>query len=316
MEREMNFFDLCVACARAIGRACRWCGGWLAGLLRLTFRMWWTVIPVTLLVIGGGYYYSRIDNLKFKVQGVAMLNGAGIEQFEERYRMLQTAFQLSDQEPLKGAICEQKISGFETFCVVDALGDGVADYVDYARKSSPTDTVKVQMKDRMAIQFQMKYKDLGLIPEIEKQLLAFFNADEAMQKSYALYVKNLARELQFNHDQVEKLDSLTSEYYFHNLPGSDMIPAVKEGMLAVGDRKIHLFLNDIYEQHARTEQMDYRASFVTAPVTFENHLVVNPKAANSRRTMLPLSAMVGWLLGCCLAAMIEQRKRIISWLKK
>lgn len=316
MEHEMNFFDLCVACGKAIGRACRCCGHWLAELLRLTFRSWWIVVPVVTIAIGAGFYYTRLDNQTFKVQGVVMINGASVEQFEQRFAMLQTAFQLTDQEPLKKYICERKVAAFETFYVVDALNDSVADYVDYKHKSNPTDTVKVQMKDRLAIQFHMKYRNLALLPEVEKQLLQFLNADEAMQKSYALYVKNLARELQFNHDQVEKLDSLTSMYYFYTVPGLTPEIAVREGVVMTGDKKVHLFLDDLYAQQVRTERMDYRASFVTAPVTLENHLVVNPKAINGRRTMLPLFAIAGWLVGCCIAALIEQRKRIISWLRK
>ena len=51
MEKEMNFWDLCRACGHAIMRACRTVCGWLATLVRLTYRMWWIVLPVLILAI-------------------------------------------------------------------------------------------------------------------------------------------------------------------------------------------------------------------------------------------------------------------------
>lgn len=312
----MNFFDLCVACWHAIGRLCSRFGQWCARLLRITFRLWWIVLPVMALAIGAGLYYSREDNLTYKVQAVAMLNGASIEQFEQRYDVLKTGLQLPDSDPLKKALKERWAVGFESFYVVDVYNDSVADYVDYKKKSSPTDTIKVQMKDRMGLQFLVKKRHLKYLPQIEQQMLAFLNADEAMQKSYALYVRNMARAQQFNHDQMEKLDSLTSEYYFKSNPGSNPLGRIQEGMVLVGDWRVHLFLDQIYSHQERTAHMDYRAAFATAPVTLENHFVVNPKAKNAPKIVVPVFTLLGWLFGCLLAALIEQRKRIISWLRK
>ena len=316
MEHEMNFLDLCVAFGRAIGKACRHICHWLAELVRLTYRLWWVVIPIMILALAAGMYYTRNDNLNYKIQAIALLNGASIEQFDQRYGILASGLQLSKQDPLKKVVTGRIATRFESFYVVDVFNDSIADYVDYNGKSSPADTIDVQMKDRIALQFCMKKRNLDQLPQIEKQLLDFFNADESMQKSYALYRENMLRAQQFNHDQLEKLDSLTSEYYFKSNPGANPLADVREGLVFMGDWKVHLFLDEIYSHQRRTEHMDRRASFMTAPVVLENHFVVNPNPINAPKRMLPLFLIAGWLCGCCLAVCVEQRKRIISWLRK
>ncbi|MBR6017895.1 MAG: hypothetical protein IK073_04685 [Paludibacteraceae bacterium] len=312
---EMNFWDLCVLCARGIGRACCAVGRWVAALIRLTYRLWWIVIPVLLLMIGAGYYYTRLDNQTYQVRAIALLNGPSIQQFEQRYAVLQAAQTLPLDEPMAGHIYGRTIGDLRTYRVIDVRPDSVGDYIDFKHKSSPKDTVEVQMRDRLCLQFTMKRRNIALLETVERDMLAFLNADEAMQVAYKTYMPNLQREIRFNHEQLEKLDSLTSQYYFHTTPGVSLSTS-QEGITFAGDRKMRLFLKDIYAQHARTERMDYRASLATAPVVLENHFSLVPAPLNSRRRCLPVFAVTGWLLGCALAALIEQRKRLIAWLKQ
>ena len=108
------------------------------------------------------------------------------------------------------------VGGFITYRVIDCYNDGVADYIDFDDKSVPTDTVRVQMQDRICMQFTIKSSNMGLLPEVEKAVLDFLNTNPALQKSYEAYLPNLQKEVAFNHTQALKLDSLTSQYYFHN----------------------------------------------------------------------------------------------------
>lgn len=316
MEKEKNFWDVCVACWNGIERACCAVGHWMAELLRLTFRVWWIVFPVMILVIAAGLYYSRPDNLKYKVRAVALLNGPTIAQFDQRYAVLQAGQTIPADAPIAQTIWNRMITDLRSFRVIDVYHDSIADYVDEKMKSSPTDTINVQMQDRVCLQFTIKRRDMARIPQVEESILNYLNGDEAMQRAYKTYLPNLERQIRFNHDQVEKLDSLTTQYYFHTNPGQAPLNTVREGLLMMGDWKVRLFLEEIYKQQNRTAWMDYRADLAAAPVVLENHFSPVPAPLNSRRKCVPVSIVLGWLAGCILAALIEQRKRIIAWLKQ
>ena len=315
-QREMNFFDLCVATANAIGRGIKACGNLLAAMLRLTVRFWWIVLPVLGLFIGYGIYSTRSEKTVYKVNSVVYLNGATIQQFDQAFAPLRTTLLLPEGSQMKKFFKDQIVSHFDSYRVIDAKHDGVADYIDFKRSSSPTDTVRVQMNDRLCVQFRVKSINLCYVPEIEKEVLSLLNANEAMQASYAAYRANLEKEAAFNHTQAVKLDSLTSVFYFHNVAQKNSLKPERGEYLPTTESKIHLFLKDIYAQQKHTQLTDYRLQLATAPVTLENHFAVDPKPLNSRRQVLPKYALMGWILGCLIAELINKRKALYAWLTK
>ena len=312
MERDMNFIDLCVACGRAVGQGCKAFGCLLARMIRLSYRYWWVVITLVVLSVAGALYYTRCDNLTYKLNAVALLNGPSIQQFEQVYAPLRSGRLLPAEEAVTPFVQGKVAWRFETFRVVDCLADGEADFIDFCHKSSPVDTLNVQMNDRLGLQFRMKARDLCRLPEIEQALLAWFNSNEAMQQSYAAFLANLREEVRFNHAQAQKLDSLTSAYYFY--PQSEAKPAAN-GVSFYGDRKVRLFLDEIYEQQRHLQQGDYRLQLATAPVSLENHFTADPTPVNGRMKCLILFVLIGWACGCLIAELIDKRKALSAWLK-
>ena len=312
MEKEMNFFDLCVACGRAIGRACVALWHVLERMIRLTYRYWYIVITLVVLAVAGAYYMTRYENTTFRVNAIAMLNGASIQQFEQAYAPLRSHQLLPQDAPIGKYLYSYTAVDFKTFRVIDALGDGTEDYIDFKRKIKSTDTIHVQMNDRLCLQFSIKVRNMTAVPEIEEALLATLNSNEALQKSYATYLENLQEEVAFNHRQAVKLDSLTSAYYFQNtLPAK----AAENGVYFNGDRKVRLFLKEIYKQQVHTQQTDYRLQLATAPVVLENHFAVDPKPKIGRLKCMILFFLMGWIGACLLAGLIDRRKEILAWLK-
>ena len=185
------------------------------------------------------------------------------------------------------------------------------------KKSNPKDTVMVQMQDRLCLQFRMKVRDMGALPQVEEALLATLNADPAMQVSYQTYIANLREEVAFNHRQAVKLDSLTSAYYFNN-PAISMADAKasSNGVTFYGDRRIRLFLNEIYAQQQHMQRIDYRLQLATAPVVLENHFAVDSKPVHSRRQIMICFFLLAWIGGCLIAEIIDKRKAISAWLKQ
>lgn len=312
----MNFFDLCAACGRAIGRLCVACWHLLERMIRLTYRYWWIVLTVVALAIAAALYYTRRDNVTFKMEAVALLNGPTIQQFEQAYAAIRTGCLLPPQAPIAPYVWDRTARSFDTFRVVDCLDDNTADYIDFRRKSNPADTLNVQMHDRLCLQFRIKARDMHLVPEIEQALLATLNADPAMNNSYVAYLKNLNEEVAFNHRQAIKLDSLTSAYYFTPASAAAPMNYNGNGVNFYGDRRIRLFLDGIYEQHEHMQMVDYRMQLATAPVVLENHFALNPKPVNSRRKCLVIFFLLGWMGGCVLAEIIDKRKVIGAWLKQ
>lgn len=316
MEKEMNFIDLCVVCFRAIGRGLAAFGRLLAHMTRLTYRYWWIVITIMILGVAAAWYYTRPGNQTFKVNAVALLNGPSITQFEQAYAPLKSGMLLPEEMPLKQLLAKHKVKDFTTYRVIDCLGDSTADYIDFKRAILPVDTVEVPMHDRLCLQFRIKKRDMKLIPLVEQDVLLWLNSNEAMQGAYAAYLKNALSAVQFNHTQMAKLDSLTTHYYFHAHHGDQPLTGIGSGVVWVGDWRIHLFLDEIYEHQARTDWLDQRVQLATAPVVLENHFAVDPRPINGRAKFLILFLLLGWIGGCVLAEMIDQRKAICAWLKQ
>lgn len=314
--KEMNFFDLCVACGHAIGNACKWFVQVLAEMCRLTYRSWWLVGLVVIMAIAASLYYTRQDNLKFRFNAVLRLNGPSIQQFEQAYIPLKSGLTLPEDAAITPFVKKREVTEIMTFRVVDCLDDGVADYIDFSGKSSPIDTVKVQMQDRICLQFRVKQRNFEYLPEIENAILAYLNANDALQSAYRTYLPNLRSEAEFNHRQALKLDSLTSNYYFYHPSSAQPMNYNGNGVNFYGDRRVRLFLDEIYDQREHMEMLDQRLQLATAPVTLENHFSIDPKPVNGRIKYLIIFLLLGWIAGCALAAGVEQRKTIVEWLNK
>lgn len=312
----MNFFDLCVAFGRAIGRGFAACWRVLERMIRLSYRYWYVVVTILVLAIAAALYYCRQENLTYKMNAVAMLNGPSIQQFEQSYAPLLSGRLLPDEAAITPYIKDKVATHFMTYRVIDCLDDGMPDYIDFKHKSQPTDTVKVQMQDRLCLQFRIKAKNMDQVPAIEQALLAWFNSNDAMQQSFTMYRSNLSQEVAFNHSQAQKLDSLTSSYYF-NVPSTTRpMNFGGNGVHFYGDRRIELFLDDIYDQHQYMQLKDYRMEFATAPVTFENHFFAYPIPVNNPIKMIVIFFFLGWLFGCGIAEIIDRRRAIMEWLRQ
>lgn len=315
MEKDMTFIDLCVECGRGIANGCKAFGRLLARMVRLSVRYWWVVTVCVVLGLAAALYYTRSENLTYKLNAVALLNGPSIQQFEQAYAPLRSGRLLPADAAITPIVTEKTAKAFNTYRVIDCLDDGNADYIDFKRKSKPYDTLNVQMSDRLCLQFRLKARDLDRLPEIEKGVLDYLNSNEPMQQSYVSYLANLREAVRFNHAQAQKLDSLTSAYYFYNVSSAQPMNYSGNGVNFYGDRKIRLFLDQIYAQQKHMQQGDYRIQLATAPVVLENHFTAAPKPVNGRMKYMLLFLILGWALGCLIAELIDKRKALSEWLK-
>lgn len=312
----MNFWDLCVACTRAIGRGCMFAWQVITHMLRLTYRYWWLVVTLVVLGVAAAIYHTRQDNLLYRVNAVAFVNGGTLQQFENAFAPLRSGCLLPENAAITPYLAYKQAQHFQLFRVVDVRNDEKPDYIDFKRKSSPKDTLEVQMHDRVCIQFRTPAYAIPMIPDIEQAVLDMLNSNPALQRSYESYLANLREEVAFNHRQTTKLDSLTSVYYFAN-PTISMQEGRggSNGVSFYGDRRVRLFLGDIYKQQHHTQVGDYRMLKASAPVVLENHFEVDPSPVMGRMKCTILFFLLAWIGGCALAELIDKRKALNAWLK-
>lgn len=317
-QREMNLFDFCHAIARGIGKGIKWLVWRLGDMLRLSFRQWWIVLIVVALCLAAALYYSREGNRSYKVDVVANLNGITNNMVRAEFERLDKAFYLTEQQNLATML---NIDGelangtcrFETFDVIDLLADTTIDMVDYNRSTPMMDTLYARVPNMVAMRFRTKHPNR--VPELENAILNYLNTRPYFQSLYETYYKGLEREARFHRDQVEKLDSLTSVFYFSQNNREQVQMKVWESGMVVGRREIDLFLEDVYLEMRESEYINARLTVATAPVVLQSHFVINPLAVNGPWKMSAIAIVVGWLLGLMVAALVENRKRILAWLQ-
>ncbi len=321
-NNEIDLYEIMQGCTRFAKRFCNAVVRFIQEFLRLCVRKWWIVLPLILLSVGAALYYSRLDNRTYKVNAIAVLNGFTTSQFEQVFSPLYSTddtlfvyMQVRPDEPIMRYISDKTISRPCTFSVIDYNCDSTIDMVDYERKIAMGDTTI--MHDHIAMQFRIKRRNIHKLPEVSEALMTYLNSNHTLQSAYEAYLPTLDREVRFNHDQIEKLDSLTSAFYFNNNPSEQLFyKNTKDGEgIFLGERRIHLFLNNIYAHIAHTGVVDQRKQLATAPVVLVNNFVIDPKPVNSPLKCVLLFGLAGWLLGAFIALILEQRKAIVAWLK-
>lgn len=296
----MNFFDLIVLTVKALKRLINGVANSLGALIRLSYRQWYVVGVVMLLMAVLALVYSRPSNRRYQVDGLLALNGPSLSLVKQVLK------------PIEQGTCMKDVVKLRSYDVIDCLADSTADFVDYKSRTSLTDTLHRHMTDYLAIRFQIR--DTASLGTIENELLAYLNSYPQIQNSYACYAANLREEAVYCHTQMQRLDSLTHAFYFEQ----GVMPQVASDSrnLLIGDRRIHLFLDDINGHIAHTNFVDQRLARATAPVVVEGTFALQPIAKNHPVWMVLFALLAGYLLGCLIALMIEKRKAISAWLKQ
>jgi len=315
---EMNLWDVCKSIARGIADTGKALLRLLANMIRLTYRFWWITGITIAIAIACSLYYTRESNRRYKATAIVCINGPAVSEVQNWYEALEQNFpaHMTEEQTLisrLGLDAEQAaaLSHFRSFRVIDCMHDGTADYVDMKNRNNGTDTLQVRMEDQLALQFQTK--DPKHLHQAEEAIMAYLNSNPQFQESFRQYHANATRQWQFDRQQIEKLDSLTSLFYQAASGIQTQTPSVN---MAMGKREVVLFLDDIEEYFHRKDLRDHRYTLCTAPLTLQGHFVAAPRAVNGPLKCLALALIIGWCIGCILALMWEKRKQISAFLKQ
>ena len=316
-SREMNLLDLCAALGRAVVRVLKALLSALAAMVRISYRYYWLVLIILSLSVAAALYYSRPANRIYRVDALAMINGATHDVVTQAYLQLEEAnksFVHQNLHALLGitpALAKQQ-SHFAVYNVFDYMADGTADVIDYASQLPLDDTTCVRMSDRLALQFYTKQPDS--VPLMQDAILRYLNSQQMIQAPYTQFRANLEREVKFHHDQIDKLDSLTSVYYFSQSSSSQL--AIEQQSLVLGTPKVTLFLDDVLEEMSVLKYTDTRLSYADAPVVLLSPFVVSSVPVNTPLKCSLLAMLLGWVLSVLIALCVQYRGQLRLWLQE
>lgn len=317
MDKNMNLFDLTAAFFRWIGKVCSGC--WHLGLdsLRLSLHYWYISLVCIILFAGLGIYFSRPTNRIYKAEAIVYLNGPQIEDVKQVFKPLEQNFpffpnqELGQMLGLEGNQAST-LRRFETFNVIDFLNDSTIDQIDYKRKHKLTDTVNVIMPNVLCLRFRTKHPEL--VPVVGEKIISYLNSNASLQASFAKKHALQERKVKFCHDQIEKLDSLTSAFYFEQGGAAQAQMKWGNGMV-LGRREIKLFTDEILCFYNKTEMAERELARCTAPVVLQQPFTTDPDAVNGRLKCTFIGLVLGYIFGCLIALAVKRRKQLKEWYK-
>ncbi len=319
--REMNLWELCLICFRGIGNACRWLWQFCTDTLRLSLQLWYIVLPIVIMVVAGALYYSRPDNRIYRVGTMVHLSGVNRTEVSQVYQSLNLATPefVNDKQTLSSLLGvtekqAKKLRKFDTWGVLDFQHDSIPDVVDKKNKHDLADTVTVVMPDYLYLCFQTKAPQEAQV--VGQAVVNYLNNNVELHEAYVANRKVLQRKAEFCRTQIDKLDSLTTSFYFEQAGTGHIRYDRWNSAMIVGDRRIDLLHPDILALIQATEVVEKQLVQASAPVVAMGDFVVDPRAVNSCLKCLVLGLLAGYVLGCGAAFAWKRRKAFTQWLRE
>ncbi|NDV46429.1 hypothetical protein D0T49_05165 [Paludibacter sp. 221] len=288
----------------------------LGEVTRLLFRHKILTSIILILCILCGLYLSRHSVRRYEADAMAILNGSLAQTVKEVSSQLETASPLSNSSTLSAKLSlpdsiTRNILEIKSFYVIDFLNDSTPDVVDFKHKHDLTDTINIRMHNRLY--FRIKTKNVSQLPVFESAFVNYFNTNDRLQYEFQTKKANLAKKIELTDAEINRLDSLAKFSYFRN---SDLQLQMAYNRLYVGDQRKQLFYEDMLGLQNQLLKDEIEFVNFTEPVVLPTGFVVNPQAKNNRTKCLLISISIGVALSILLSLMVENRKRIFSYLSK
>lgn len=319
-HKETSLFDLIYAACKACGRGINRIICLLSRMIRLSWRKAYIVLPLLILGLAAGIYWTRPENRKYKVEAVLILNGP--TEFDVAQALMPIEFavdaNMSETQNLQNLLqLEPEIARvttrFEHFPVIDFRHDSVPDMIDYKRSHKRSDTLDIVMDNRIAVRFRTK--NINSVPTVQQNLLQYLNSQPQIQAAFEAKKADIERFAEFCRVQTEVLDSFIVEFYFNQGTGSQNKVRPWSPGLVVGSREVQAMHNDMFELLERRKQVTHELSLMTAPVVLDSNFALNPEPVRNPHIWRILFMLAGWIAGTILAWLIEDRKNILAWLR-
>ena len=319
-HKETSLFDLIYAACKACGRGINRIICLLSQMIRLSWRKAYIVLPLLILGLAAGIYWTRPENRKYKVEAVLILNGP--TEFDVAQALMPIEFavdaNMSETQNLQNLLqldpgIARVTTLFEHFPVIDFRHDSVPDMIDYKRSHKRSDTLDIVMDNRIAVRFRTK--NINSVPTVQQNLLQYLNSQPQIQAAFEAKKADIERFAEFCRVQTEVLDSFIVEFYFNQGTGCQNKVRPWSPGLVVGSREVQAMHNDMFELLERRKQVTHELSLMTAPVVLDSNFALNPEPVRNPHIWRILFMLAGWIAVAVLAWLIEDRKNILAWLR-
>ena len=320
-QSNLTLWDLIKTFCRWVGKCCVAFLDVLLKQIKISFRKWYIVLPVVALGIAVSLYYSRVENRKYKAEGMAVIHGPMAAEVKEALRPIEQAMPANIESDLSLATvlncapeCTKGIRKVQTYYIIDYLDNVTPDMVDKKGKHQLDDTLNVVSNN--FLQFEVYTKDLASLEDFEQALVDYVNNNPIMKSKYDVHHALLENELEICKNQLGYLDSLTKVMYYNYSNGIqlDVSASKRTGDLKLGRPGIDPIHDQILELLQHTKLVEAELSTCTQPLMFISHITPMPKAINNRIKCLITGFILSWILGLCIAWLVEDRAEVRQWL--
>ncbi len=283
--------------------------------LQLLYKFKWVTLSIVILCVAAGLYFSRPNARIYKVEAMAVLHGGDVQTLKEICKQLENSLATNDYLSLATKMgipdsVSRKFFAIRTFDVIDYLGDGTADKIDFKRRHALDDTMNVKMKDRLYI--QIRTQSIQLVPAFQEALVKYFTSHPILSSQFEAQKKFYADQIKICDAELQRIDSLAKVFYF-----KDNIDQIKfeNNKLIVGESRKQLFYGELLEINSRKVWSENKLAECVLPVDFPSNFVVIPNAVNSRFKMLVIALFGSVVLSLLFAFLFDNLKNIVNFLE-
>ncbi|MDR2683874.1 MAG: hypothetical protein LBB53_00650 [Prevotellaceae bacterium] len=314
-KREMNLFELLIACNRGVKRFFCGCVNIGCNILRISIQYFW----ITIIVLGAFIFWGLHSTHPAK----QIYRGRTVIQFAPEAKMLiesalnglntLSAFDKAQfADKLNISVAEaMPLRCFETFYVIDCKNDSIPDVIDYKRiKIVPADTTNPAMSDRLALQIQLIGSN-NFYPFLNG-LKYFFSNQQNIVRVDSMSKAVLKERIAFCDRELDRLDRLAEYDYFVGGVRQTISNDYKRGIIFEFSRKNLYYVNmrDLLREKnylvsiaaSNPDVVNYSSEFV--------NIVPSP-----RYLYVVLWWVSGFIASSILALAFKRRKQIWNFLK-
>ena len=199
----------------------------------------------------------------------------------------------------------RKIKDIQAFFIIDANGDGIADYVDFKNTYNPKDTSLHRLEDRIHVTVEV-YQNT-IFEKVKNGLFRYMRKNPYIISLNEIRKKELRELIAQVEHEITKLDSLQNTDYFHK---SSEIPVEQSQMMFLAEKEPTMYYKDklslVYRKQLYQKELDLATDAFTVIKDFTSLAVEE----NPRRNYLIKYGLLSIIAGYFILLIIKFWEKI------
>ena len=285
-------------------------------IIKLSYKYKIVIGIVLVLSIAYGQYLARPSARVYSAEAMAMIYGPEAQTVKEVSKQLENTLASNDLISFAAKLSlpdsiAKNIVGFQSFYVIDYMNDDVADMVDFENNHSLSDTSNTKMSDRLY--FKIMTLNIRQVSQVQAAILNYFNRNDVLNTEYQIGRNELVERIRVCDKEYQRIDSLAKASYFKDI---DKGVSFENNKLFVGEQRKQLFYDDLIHLHDAKYKAEKKLADYKRPVQLPSDFIVNPNPINSRGKYGAYSLLIGYALGLLIAIILDNFKKIKTFLVK